>query len=127
MMVDRIKKEWERIEKEYNEINKILYGSDCSELEDSEDLTKEIIEKAAAGDSDAYSEYVKLEKSEKLSRLGNAKAELRKCYDEFNNLMTHEVTKANETREAKEARIWISHPDLYDRITKAERTLNSLQ
>lgn len=122
-MVNTYKQECARI---YNEYGIKLSGYDENDSQ-PESVTKELISKAADGDSDAYDEYVMLEKSEMMSRYGNAKAEIQKCVNEFNELLSHEVTKGGETAAQKETRVWLSHPDLYARLAKAQRTVDEMR
>jgi hypothetical protein len=89
----------------------------------------EVIRKAATGTlgDDEYQEYKQIQKSGRADLYTEAQVEVRKCIEEFNDIASRTISKANETDIQLEARIWSEHPDLYERLSTAQSTLAHLQ
>jgi hypothetical protein len=93
----------------------------------SADLKKEIVDRVAANEPGAYESYQRIVVKEADSRVRIAKAEVAAVMDEFDDLLARDVLKAGESSAARENRIWSSHPELQERLTKAQGFLNDLR
>jgi hypothetical protein len=87
-------------------------------------IKKEITDRAVNGDDEAYAAYSRIQKSEKVLLKQAAKAEFQECMVEFGELLEKDISKAGETREQQESRIWLSHPDLCCRMDRAQKILD---
>jgi len=89
-----------------------------------EEIKKEITDRAINDEPGAYEAYQQAQNREKVTLYKAAEAEVEYCTEEFNNLLRRDVRKGKETPEMQESRIWLSNPDLWCRLDKAQRCLN---
>ena len=88
------------------------------------EIKKEIVDRAIDEEPGAYDAYVRVEKNEKDALYKAAKTELSACMKEYNKLLEKDVHKVGETDAMGESRIWLSNPDLWLRMDRAQRFLN---
>ena len=89
-------------------------------------MRKEIIAEAAAGSADAAKAQRIIDLVLASSRIEAAREEIVKIADEYEKLLETSISKANESKSAKEIRVWVDHPSLLKRFDSARRLLDEV-